>query len=150
MIISHKEKVTGLIKQTRQMAYLTPVTKDIVMSREAMESLCLVKNLDDSASVRAISESLNPGQGEGTTEDRGSKPHVSRNLERPGQEGAVERHRSAAPSRPESGGGSVAAAGSTQSTPHSGAGVLLTPEYFDEAPGGQLTRDLLAVYELCH
>ena len=142
VIISHKERVSGLIRQTRQMAYLSPQTEDIVMSREAMETLRLVANLDDSASVRLVSKSLDPGQEEVAMDDRGSSPHVSRQFERPGQESSVERHRSAGPGRPEPGGGSAAAARSTQST----QSTSFAPEYIEEAPGGQLTLDLLAVH----
>ena len=59
VVISHREKVTGLIRQTRQMAYLSPQTEDVVLSREAMETLKLVADLDDSgkASVNLVSKS---------------------------------------------------------------------------------------------
>ena len=45
------------MKKTHQMAYVSPQAEDVVLSREAMESLELVSNLDDrkEASVRHLS-----------------------------------------------------------------------------------------------
>ena len=60
VVISQKDKMTGLIRKTHQMAYISPHAEDIVLSREAMESLKLVANLDDrkKASVHLVSNSL--------------------------------------------------------------------------------------------
>ena len=44
--ISHKDVVNGLIRKTHQMAYVSPKVEDLVCSRQAMESLKLVANLD--------------------------------------------------------------------------------------------------------
>ena len=47
VVISQKDKVTGLIRKTHQMAFVSSHAEDLVLSREAMESLKLVANLDD-------------------------------------------------------------------------------------------------------
>ena len=47
VVISHKDEVNGLIRKTHQMAYVSPQAEDLVLSREAMETLNLVSNLDD-------------------------------------------------------------------------------------------------------
>ena len=62
VVISQKDEMTGLTRKTHQMAYISPHAEDIVLSREAMESLKLVENLDDirKASVHLVSNSLSP------------------------------------------------------------------------------------------
>ena len=36
IVISRKDKVTGLMKKTHQMAYVSPQAEDVVLSREAI------------------------------------------------------------------------------------------------------------------
>ena len=65
VVISQKDEVTGLIRKTHKMAYISPHAEDEdedVLSREAMESLKLVANLDDrrKASVHLVRNSLSP------------------------------------------------------------------------------------------
>ena len=61
VVITRQDKKTGLSKRTHQMAYVCQKTDDIVLSREAMTSLGMVNDIDDSAapaaSVRQISSS---------------------------------------------------------------------------------------------
>ena len=116
IVITRKDNGTGLERRTFQMAYVTPRAEDIVLSREAMESLGLVSNLDDrrEASVRHISltptvggsTSLAPAVGGGT----GS--HISRQCK---LTLAADRHQSVAPNvgSGNSGGGSTNSSRST-------------------------------------
>ena len=46
VVISQKDAASGLIRRTHQMAYVSTQAEDVVLSREAMESLKLVSNLD--------------------------------------------------------------------------------------------------------
>ena len=102
VVISQKDEVTGLTKKTHQMAYISPHAEDIVLSREAMESLKLVANLDDrrKASVNLVSNSLihpyyskssSPVVTEEAPGVSGSSLHVSRWFE---STPADEKHRS--------------------------------------------------------
>ena len=142
VVISHKDEVNGLIRKTHQMAYVSPQAEDLVLSREAMESLKLVANLDDrvKASVNLVSNSLSPVVKEEDPRVSGLSLHISRRFE---STPAVERHRSAGPVRatPASG-GSV----------HSTQGASSPPEYReyegDSVPGGQLTLDLIAAHNI--
>ena len=47
VVIPQRDKVTGLVRKTHQMAYISSNVEDVVLSREAKESLKLVANLDD-------------------------------------------------------------------------------------------------------
>ena len=47
VVISQRDKVTGLVKKTHQMAFISSNVEDVVLSHEAMESLKMVANLDD-------------------------------------------------------------------------------------------------------
>ena len=47
VVISQRDEVTGLVRKTHQMAYISSNVEDVVLSREAKESLKLVANLDD-------------------------------------------------------------------------------------------------------
>ena len=64
IVITRKDRITGLSKRTHQMAYVCQKTEDLVLSREAMTSLGMVNDIDDSeapaASVRQISSSADP------------------------------------------------------------------------------------------
>ena len=66
IVITCRDRRTGLEKRTYQMAYVSPRAEDLVLSREAMECLRLVSDLDDStaASVCHISSS-SPSSGGG-------------------------------------------------------------------------------------
>ena len=61
IVITRRDRTTGLPKRTHQMAYVFQKTEDLVLSREAMTSLGMVNDIDDSkaptASVRLISSS---------------------------------------------------------------------------------------------
>ena len=96
LVISRKDRVTGLIKKTHQMAYVSPQAEDLVLSREAMESLELVSNLDDrqEASVNLVSNSSSPVVKEEAPRVSGSVFHVSRRFD---STPAVERNRCAGP-----------------------------------------------------
>ena len=142
------------------MAYISPQAEDVVLSREAMETLGLVSNLDDrrEASVRHLSTTPANGGGDGSTPvESGGSPglmgsgfHVSRQIK---STPAADRHRSAAPnggsgrSAPPNGGNS--GGGSTQA---SGSEVLGSNQEYRQygedigVPGGQLTLDLIAAH----
>ena len=47
IVITQKDNVTGLKSKTHQKAYISARAEDVVLSREAMETLGLVSNLDD-------------------------------------------------------------------------------------------------------
>ena len=125
IVISRKDKVTGLMKKTHHMAYVSPQAEDVVLSREAMESIELVSNLDDrkEASVRHLSttpanggsNSSVPVVDEEAPRHGGLSLHISQRFE---STPAVERHRSAAPDgrsgRATPPAGSSAGGGSTQ------------------------------------
>ena len=98
VVISQKDEVNGLIRKTHQMAYVSPHAEDLVLSREAMESLKLVANLDDrgKASVNLVSNSSSPVVKEEAPGVSGSSLHVSRRFE---STPADERHRSKEPVR---------------------------------------------------
>ena len=82
------------------MAYVSTQAEDVVLSREAMESLKLVSNLDDrvKSSVNLLSNSSSPEMNE---EDHGSSLHDSRRtrLESTPAGEAPSRNRSAAQQR---------------------------------------------------
>ena len=88
--------MNGFIRKTHQMAYVSPQAEDFVLSREAMESLKLVTNLDDrgEASVNLVSNSLSPVVKEEAPRVSGSGLNVSRRFD---STPAVERHRSVGP-----------------------------------------------------
>ena len=111
VVISQKDEVTGLIKKTHQMAYVSSHAEHMVLSREAMESMKLVANLDDrrKASVHLVSNSLSLVVKEEAPGVSGSSLHASRQFE---STPADERHRSVEPVRRRgwatpAGGGSV-------------------------------------------
>ena len=60
VVISQRDKMTGLVTKTHQMVYISSNVEDVVLSREAMESLKLVANLNDrkKASVNLVSSSV--------------------------------------------------------------------------------------------
>ena len=47
VVISQKDEVTGLVTKAHQMAYISSSVEDVVLGREAMESLKMVRNLDE-------------------------------------------------------------------------------------------------------
>ena len=47
VVISQRDEVTGLVRKTHQMAYISSNVEDVVLSCEAKETLKLVANLDD-------------------------------------------------------------------------------------------------------
>ena len=67
IVVTRNDNSTGLKRRTFHMAYVSPRAEYIVLSREAMETLGLVSNLDDrrEASVRHIS--MTPADGGGTS-----------------------------------------------------------------------------------
>ena len=146
IVVTRKDNVTGLERLTFQMAYVSPRAEDLVLSREAMESLGLVSNLDDrrEASVRHISStptvggstSLAPAVGGGT----GS--HISRQFK---LTPAADRHQSVAPNggSGNSGGGSMRDSGS--GVPSSSQEYKQFEEYIG-VPVGQLAMDLIAAH----
>ena len=147
VLISHKDRVNGLVKKTHQMAYVSPQAEGLVLSREAIESLELVSNLDDrkEASVNLVSNSLSPVVKEEAPRVSGSGLHVSRRFE---STPAVERHRSAGPDG-RSGRATPSTGGSAGASSAQGAS---SPEYReyegDSVPGGQLTLDLIAAHNI--
>ena len=60
VVISKRNEVTGLVSKTHQQAYISVNVADIVLSREAMESLKIVSNLDDrkKESVNLVSSTV--------------------------------------------------------------------------------------------
>ena len=63
IVISKKNEKTGIVTRTHQQAYISDKVEDLVISREAMESLSFVSDLDDRkrASVRVVSSTvMNP------------------------------------------------------------------------------------------
>ena len=147
LVICHKDRVNGLIRNTHQMAYVSPQAEDLVFSREAMESLKLVPNLDDrgEASVNLVNNSLSPVVKEEAPRVSGSGLHVSRRFN---STPAVERHRGVGPDgrsgRATPLSGSSAGGNSTQ-----GASSPEFREYEgDSVPGGQLTLDLIAAHNI--
>ena len=89
VVISQKDAVSGLIRRTHQMAYVSAQAEDVVLSREAMESLKLVANLDDrmKASVNLVSNSSSPEMNEEDLGASGSSLHESRRFESTPAEG---------------------------------------------------------------
>ena len=145
LVISHKDRVNVLIRKTPQMAYVSPQSEDLVLSREAMESLKLVTNLDNrgEASVNLVSNSSSPVVKEEAPTVSGSGLHVSQRFD---STPSVERHRSVGPNgrsgRATPSSGSSAGGNSTQ-----GASSPEFREYEgDSVPGGQLTLDLIAAH----
>ena len=66
LVITRRDRRTGLEKSTYQMAYMSPRAEDLVLSREAMECLGLVSDLDDSTAVSVCHISLSlPSSGGG-------------------------------------------------------------------------------------
>ena len=67
VVVSKKNEVSGVITRTHQQAYVSQRVEDLVLSRESMESLNMVSDLDDRrprASVRVIKSTvLNPYYG---------------------------------------------------------------------------------------
>ena len=66
MVISKKNEVSGVVTRTHQQAYVSEKVEDLVISREAMESLRFVSDLDNRkrASVRVLNSTvLNPYYG---------------------------------------------------------------------------------------
>ena len=59
IVISRKDEKTGLFTKTHWQAYISTNIEDVVLSREAMESLKMVSNLEDKkkATVRLVSSS---------------------------------------------------------------------------------------------
>ena len=59
-VISKRNEKTGLVSKTHQQAYISVNVADIVLSREAMESLKFVSDLDDrkKASVNLVSSTV--------------------------------------------------------------------------------------------
>ena len=57
IVISKKNEKTGIVTRTHQQAYISDKVEDLVISREAMESLHFVSDLDDRkrALVRVVS-----------------------------------------------------------------------------------------------
>ena len=156
IVVTRKDNITGLKRRTFQMAYVSPRAEDIVLSREAMETLGLVSNLDDrrEASVRHISTtpadgggtSLTPADGGGTSstpaDGGGTGSHISRQIK---STPAADRHRSVAPN----GGGGNSGGGTTRD---SSSGVPSSSQEYKQfgeyigVPGGQLTMDLIAAH----
>ena len=60
IVISKKNEKTGLFSKTHQQAYISADVEDIVLSREAMESLRFVSDLDDRkrATVSLVSNTM--------------------------------------------------------------------------------------------
>ena len=60
VVISKKDKQTGLFQKTYQQAYISADIDDVVLSREAMESLKIISDIDDRkrANVNLISNNL--------------------------------------------------------------------------------------------
>jgi hypothetical protein len=60
IVISKKNEKTGIVNKTHQQAYISDKVEDIVISREAMETLRFVSDLDDRkrASVRVVSSTV--------------------------------------------------------------------------------------------
>ena len=54
VVISKKDKQTGLFQKTYQQAYISADIDDVVLSREAMESLKIVSDLDDRKRANVI------------------------------------------------------------------------------------------------
>ena len=114
------------------MAYVSPQAEDLVLSREAMESLELVSNLDDRKEASARLFNTTPADGgsnssvpvvnEEAPRHSGSSLHISRRFE---STPAVERHRSAAPDG-RSGRATPSAGGSAGGSSMQGTG---SPEY---------------------
>ena len=139
--------MNGFIRKTHQMAYVSPQAEDFVLSREAMESLKLVTNLDDrgEASVNLVSNSSSPVVKEETPRVSGEVLHVSRRFD---STPAVERHRSVGPDG-RSGRATPSSGGSTGGNSTQGASSPELREYEGDAvPGGQLTLDLIAVHNI--
>ena len=56
ILITRSDKNTGIVKRTRQIAYLCEKTRDLVLSREAMADLGMVATgIDDAVMLRQIS-----------------------------------------------------------------------------------------------
>ena len=91
IVISLKDKVTGLMTRSHQMAYVSQQAEDVVLSREVMETFGLVKKFDDrkKASVRHLSTTaVNGGEKssvlveeEEAPRQMGSGSHNSRKFE---------------------------------------------------------------------
>ena len=91
IVISLKDKVTGLMTRSHQMAYVSQQAEDVVLSREIMETFGLVKNFDDrkKASVCHLSTTaVNGGENssvlveeEEAPRQMGSGSHNSRKFE---------------------------------------------------------------------
>ena len=62
VVISKRNEKTGLVTKTHQQACISVNVADIVLSREAMESLKFVSDLDDrkKASVNLVSSTVVP------------------------------------------------------------------------------------------
>ena len=60
IVITRKDEQTGVFQKTHQQAYISADVDSVVLSREAMESLKLVSDLDDrkKANVSLISNTL--------------------------------------------------------------------------------------------
>lgn len=60
IVISKRNEKTGLVTKTHQQTYISVDVEDIVLSREAMESLRFVSDLDDrkKATVRLVSNTM--------------------------------------------------------------------------------------------
>jgi hypothetical protein len=151
VVISQKDKVTGLVTKTQQMAYISSNVEDVVLSHEALESLKIVANLDDrkKAEVNLVnstvkhpyySKSLSPVVTE-VPGVGGSSLRSSRQFE---STPVSERRRSVEPMR------SCASVHSTQRV--SSALPTGGPEFreytSDTVQGGQLTLDLIAAHNI--
>ena len=154
VVISHRDELTGLVTKTHQMAYISSSVEDVVLSREAMESLKIVANLDDrkksvvnlvSSSVRHpfYSKSSSPV----VTEPRGLSGSSLRSSRQFKSTSASERRRSVVPERSRASVQSTHREDSTSSVPLAGG-----PEFkeytSDRVRGGQLTLDLIAAHNV--
>ena len=174
VVISKRNEKTGLVTKTHQQAYISVNVEDIVLSREAMESLRFVADLDDrkKASVSLVSSTvLHPYYSKSSSPvaspmvGKSSSP-VARLVESPAASGSSlrssriessraelestsvrERHRSLCPVR---GRASVHSTQQVKSDPPAGGPQSEFIQYSesDRVQGGQVTLDLVAVHNV--
>ena len=81
IVVTRKDNITRLKRRTFQMAYVSPRAEDIVLSREAMETLGLVSNLDNRREASVCHISTTPADGGGTSstpaDGGGTGSHIS-------------------------------------------------------------------------
>jgi hypothetical protein len=170
VVVSRKNEVSCVITRTHQQAYVSERVEDLVISREAMESLKLVSDLDERqprASVRVIKSTVMNlyygapssavgASGEEKRQDSSLWERESRlEYSRAQFESttARERHRSRGPLRGKS---TPTLASAVQSTPTlaseapAGAESAEFVEYNEECTvqGGQVTLDILASHNV--